>query len=194
VQLPRGIVFDGEYLWVSGTVGGTFGLVAKLRPDGSGATSFVVGQGAFGIAFDGASIWVANSGDGTVSKLRASDGSLQGTFPVGNTPRSVAFDGASIWVANSGDGTVSKLQASDGSLQGTFRVVAGAWGLAFDGASMWVGGQNAVVKLQITDGTILPPRRSRVRPSRSHSMAPASGPFNPAGLRFRNCGRVTARP
>lgn len=155
VQLPRGIVFDGEFLWISGTAGGSFGLVARVRPDGSGQDSFVVGQQAFGIAFDGASIWVANSGDGTVSKLRASDGMLQGTYPVGKTPRGVAFDGASIWVANSGDGTVSKLKPSDGSLQGTFSAVASAWSLAFDGASMWIGGQDAVVKLQTSDGTIL---------------------------------------
>jgi len=155
VQLPRGIVYDGEYLWISGTIGGSFGIVGKIRPDGSGATSFVVGVRPEGIAFDGASIWVANSGDGTVSKLRASDGSSQGTFPVGVAPKGVAFDGANIWVANSGDGTVSKLRASDGSLQGTFPAVASAWGLAFDGTSMWVGGQSAVVKLQTSDGTVL---------------------------------------
>lgn len=155
LDLPRGILFDGKYLWISGTISGSFGIVTKQRPDGSEGNTFNVGQRAEGIAFDGASIWVANSGDGTVSKLRASDGASQGTFRVGASPRGVAFDGTSIWIANSGDGTVSKLRVSDGSVQGTFPAVASAWGLAFDGVSMWVGGQNAVVKLQTSDGAIL---------------------------------------
>jgi hypothetical protein len=53
---------------------------------GNLTTSFTVGQQPYGVAFDGANIWTANSGDGTVSKLRASDGTLLGTFKVGNTP------------------------------------------------------------------------------------------------------------
>jgi len=59
------------------------------------------------VAFDGANIWVTNWGDGTVSKLRASDGANLGTFAVGGDPNGVAFDGANIWVTNSG--TVSKM-------------------------------------------------------------------------------------
>jgi hypothetical protein len=152
MQQPRGLVFDGEYLWVSGNQIPDFGEVAKMRPDGSFGQIFAVGVSAEGIAFDGANIWVANSGDGTVTKLRASDGALQGTFTVGNTPRGVAFDGTNVWVANSGDGTVSKLKASDGSSQGTFAAVPGAWSLAFDGNSMWVGGLNTVMKLRTSDG------------------------------------------
>ena len=58
---------------------------------------------------------MANSGDGTVSKLLASNGSLVGTNPVGTAPRGVAFDGTNIWVVNSGSNNVTKLKASDGS-------------------------------------------------------------------------------
>src|SRR5579864_8133517 len=46
-------------------------------------TTFPVGNQPIGIAFDGASIWTANSGDGTVTKLRASDGMVLGTFSSG---------------------------------------------------------------------------------------------------------------
>jgi len=155
VTIPRGIAFDGEYLWISGTISGTVGVVARIRPDGTGGTSFLTGLRTEGIVFDGASIWVANMGDGTVTRLRASDGLIQGTYTVGNAPTSVAFDGTSIWVANSGDGTVTRLKASDGSSLGTTSAVASAWSLAFDGTSMWVGGYNSIVKLRTSDGAPL---------------------------------------
>ena len=43
-------------------------------------TRFPVGSQPYGICFDGANIWTANFGDGTVTKLRASDGQVLGTF------------------------------------------------------------------------------------------------------------------
>src|SRR5579863_2940988 len=76
----------------------------------------------YGVVFDGDCIWTANSGDGTVTKLRASDGEIIGTFKVGGGPVGVAFDGANIWATNSNDGTVTKLRASDGKALGTFPV------------------------------------------------------------------------
>jgi DNA-binding beta-propeller fold protein YncE len=51
----------------------------------------------YGIAFDGENIWTANNGEGTVTKLRASDGEHLGTFTVGKGPIGVVFDGANIW-------------------------------------------------------------------------------------------------
>src|SRR5579864_1804940 len=84
-------------------------------------TRFKVGNQPYGVAFDGANIWTANSGDGSVTKLRASDGELLGTFRVGGGPYGVTFDGANIWVSNLG-GRLAKLRASDGKLLGTFAV------------------------------------------------------------------------
>src|ERR1700686_5646417 len=60
----------------------------------------------YGLAFDGQNIWSANSGEGTVTKLRASDGAELGTFPAGHLATGVVFDGANIWGTNSGDNTV----------------------------------------------------------------------------------------
>jgi hypothetical protein len=86
--------------------------------------SYAVGTWPNGICFDGANIWVANFGDGTVTKLRASDGSPVGTYWVSvvSEPTRICFDGANIWVTNFGDGTVTKLRASDGSPVGTYAV------------------------------------------------------------------------
>ncbi len=40
------------------------------------AAPFPVGSQPYGVAFDGANIWSANYGDGTVTKLHASDGAV----------------------------------------------------------------------------------------------------------------------
>src|SRR5579862_2181932 len=79
---------------------------------------YPVGQNPLGMCFDGSNIWTANFGDGTVSKLRASDGKKMGTFKLGGGPTGVTFDGANIWESDSGGGTVTKLRASDGKRLG----------------------------------------------------------------------------
>jgi len=123
-------------------------------------TSFSVGLNPSGIAFDGASIWVTNYGDGTVTKLRASDGAIEDTFTVGKGPAAVAFDGGNIWVTNAGDNSVSKLHASDGYCNGaypcTFKVGTYPSGLAFDGANIWVANEltDNVSKLRASDGSL----------------------------------------
>jgi DNA-binding beta-propeller fold protein YncE len=121
---------------------------------GNLTTSFTVGQQPYGVAFDGANIWTANSGDGTVSKLRASDGTLLGTFKVGNTPYGMTFDGANMWVTNSGDNTVTKLRASDGKNLGTFKVGQMPFWMALDREDIWVANFNdgTVSKLRASDG------------------------------------------
>src|SRR6202035_7782 len=114
-------------------------------------TSFSVGNtqnsNPYGIAFDGANIWTANHGEGTVSKVRASDGAPLGTFTVGGAPNFVVFDGANVWVTVSPN-TVSKLRASDGKNLGTFTVGSAPWWPAFDGENIWVPTQDGVTKLR----------------------------------------------
>jgi len=53
---------------------------APGNPPGFRLHWYPAGQSPLGVAFDGANIWTANFGDGTVSKLRASDGKKLGTF------------------------------------------------------------------------------------------------------------------
>src|SRR5215469_11247788 len=103
---PSGVAFDGGNIWVANGGGGFGTTVTKLRAsDGSTLGTFSVGHYPSAAAFDGANIWVTNYGDGTVTRLRASDGACVATctFGVGLAPLGVAFDGASIWVANSAD-------------------------------------------------------------------------------------------
>jgi PQQ-like domain len=123
-------------------------------------TSFKVGKtensNPYGIAFDGSSIWTANNGDGTVSKLRASDGAPLGTFAVGGSPNFVVFDGANVWVTVSPN-TVSKVRASDGKILGSFTVGGAPWWPAFDGENIWVPNlhDGTLSKLRASDGKTL---------------------------------------
>lgn len=123
-------------------------------------TSFTVGNtqnsNPYGIAFDGANIWTANNGDGTVSKLRASDGAPLGTFAVAGAPNFLVFDGANVWVTASPN-TVSKLRASDGKILGSFTVGGAPWWPAFDGENIWVPSTQSgtLSKLRASDGKTL---------------------------------------
>ena len=100
---------------------------------------FEVGNDPYGVAFDGQCIWTANNGDGTVTKLRASDGTVLGTFLAGNLANGVAFDGQNIWVSGV---FLVELKASDGSQVTYFQAASGA-GVAFDGANVWAVGINS---------------------------------------------------
>ncbi len=118
---------------------------------------YAAGQGPLGMCFDGSNIWTANYGDGSVTKLRASDGKKLGTFQLGGVPTGVTFDGANIWGSDSGGDTVTKLRASDGKKLGTFKVGPAPAFMAFDGANIWVpttptSGNGAVHKIRATDG------------------------------------------
>jgi len=119
---------------------------------------FTMGAAPFGIAFDGSSIWIS-LGDGTVTKLRASDGATLGNFPAGPAPGGgvMCFDGANLWIIRTTANVVTKLRASDGTNLGNFPTGNGPDGIAFDGANIWVTNNydNTVTKLRASDGTNL---------------------------------------
>jgi hypothetical protein len=123
-------------------------------------TSFVVGKmknsNPYGLAFDGEHIWTANKGEGSVTKVRASDGANLGTFDVGGEANGVVFDGANIWVTVSPD-TIIKLRASDGKMLGKFTVGGAPWWPAFDGENIWVPNffSGTLSKLRASDGKTL---------------------------------------
>jgi hypothetical protein len=145
---PRGIAFDGTYIWVSCDNQGT-STATRLKLDGTIAGSFPVGAQPLGMAFDGANIWVAgnDTGHGVLTKLRASDGKNLGTFNVSGEPYHVAFDGTNIWVTEAA--AVVEVRVSDGVVIGEFNGGTNAFGIAFDGANIWVAdsGANTVSKL-----------------------------------------------
>ena len=148
---PRGMAFDGTYLWMATSTGNRVAQIYTAYPPGYSylLADYPVGTAPVGVAFDGTNIWVTNSGDNTVSELRTSDGANLGTFPVGNNPQGIVFDGVNLWVVNQGDNNVSKLRPSDGTVVGVFAVGASPQGIVFDGANVWVSnsGDNSLSKL-----------------------------------------------
>jgi alpha-tubulin suppressor-like RCC1 family protein len=117
---------------------------------------FPVGASPAGATFDGTNIWVSNSGDGTITKFRASDGTRIGTYAAGPTPIKSVFDGEYLWIANPSTNTLTKIRASNGSPVATISLRGSQrpFGLAFDGSSIWVASyyDNTVSRLRLNDG------------------------------------------
>jgi hypothetical protein len=146
---PRGIAFDGEFIWVS-TLAGT---VKKLRTsDAAILGSYTVGADPRGMATDGTNLWVTNFGGNSVTKLRLSDGADMGTYAVGTNPVAVAFDGTNVWIVNSGSANVTKIRAGDGLTIGTYSVGTGPNSIVFDGTYIFVGSGAGITKRWASNG------------------------------------------
>jgi hypothetical protein len=120
-------------------------------------TQFTMTAPPYGITFDGSNIWVS-IGDGTLTKVRASDGTILGNFSagLGSGAGLMCFDGANVWVTSYYNNAVVKMRASDGAILGTFPAHQ-AYALAFDGTNIWVVNHfdNTVTKLRASDGANL---------------------------------------
>jgi hypothetical protein len=100
-----GVVFDGNYIWVS--VNGINPSLKKLNgSDGSVAAVYTGFSQPGALAFDGTYIWVADGN--SVVKVRDSDGTIVTTTAVGSNPTALAFDGLKMWIANTGGSSVSR--------------------------------------------------------------------------------------
>ena len=158
---PTGMLFDGNYIWVSNNSSNS---VTKLRPDdGRVLGTFSTGSYPVGLAFDGTNIWVANFGyngagnTATVLSARTGRPASFSPVPVGQGPRGLTFDGANIWAADSAGGTVTKVRASDGLLLGTYTVGPGPECVTFDGANIWVTNRDdrSLSKIRASDGKLM---------------------------------------
>src|SRR5262249_8619847 len=90
-----------------------------------------------GLAYDGANIWVTSIGEGTVTKLRASDGVILGVYSVGRLPYWALFDGTDIWVSVFGGGFLVKLDPTDGTVLSQVPVSFAPTVMVFDGVRIW---------------------------------------------------------
>ncbi|HET7451958.1 MAG TPA: S-layer homology domain-containing protein [Thermoanaerobaculia bacterium] len=125
------------------------------------------------LASDGADIWVANLGDGTVSRVRASDGTNLGTWTGASNASGILVAMGKVFVASVG-GTLYMLDPSVAPTSVTTAVAVGngASGLAFDGSKIWVANQS--------DGTV-----SIVSPGSPFTAALAGASIDsPAGIIF----------
>jgi YVTN family beta-propeller protein len=155
------IVFDGENVWVAGSVddnnGGSVSGLAKVRAsDGSVLGSYKIDKqfgNIWGLAFDGTSLWLTTSSS-KVIKVNPRNFSTLGVFPVGPDPISMAFDGSNAWVIFKGG--IAELRLKDGQRLGTFTTESPS-GIAFDGSNIWITNweANTVTKLRASDRKVL---------------------------------------
>lgn len=134
------LAIDGANLW--GTCPQT-NQVFKMPSNGGNFSLLTVGNYEYGLVFDGANMWVANDGDGTITKIHASDMQIVGTYSSGFGAGHLVFDGTNIWVSNTFANTLSKFRASDATYLGSFPAPTFPQQLAFDGANVWVASLNA---------------------------------------------------
>jgi hypothetical protein len=115
------------------------------------------------VEFDGADLWVSQTGDGFVSRVRASDGKLLETWTGLDSPVSVLIAMGKVFVGGQGStpGPTGKLYRIDPSLPaGAATTVASnlaqdATGLAFDGGRIWVTNDDGTVSI-VTPGATVP--------------------------------------
>ncbi len=152
---PWGMVYDGEYVWVTQTSSST---VAKFRAnDGLQVGSYPTQSNPFAMTFDGDYVFVCNQGSGSVTRIRV-DGANFGTIATGgNGPSAAVFDGEFVWIANRGSNTVAKINASSFALIGNVPVGNSPTALAFDGKNVWVANNasNSISRIA-SDGSLGP--------------------------------------
>jgi len=119
---PRGITFDGQYLWVanSGDGNSQYGsMIYKIDPtNGNVVASFSSpgGDGACGFAWDGQYLWHSNYMTNTIYKLNPANGQVVSSFPSpGDFPFDLAWDGAYLYEVAGNTDIILKVDVSNGS-------------------------------------------------------------------------------
>lgn len=138
---PRGLVFDGENMWVTDDGDG---LLKKLDSNGNILTSVPVGASPRIPAFDGTNLWVPGLSN-TVSVVRAR-GALAGVVLAAlsgnglNGALQAAFDGERILVTNNFGHNVSLWRATDLTPVGSFSISDSdrPVGVCSDGLNFWI--------------------------------------------------------
>jgi hypothetical protein len=166
VRLPEpwGICFDGANIWVANGEG-----VSKIRAsDGTVIGEPIdVGNEPRDICFDGAYIWVGSWGEGSITKIRASDGKVISTIPGLIEPRGICFGGSYIWMGISGfdsgvwswppelEQTPAVIALDRNGIPAFFSSVDGyPSDICFDGESIWVTNHDldTVTKISVDEG------------------------------------------
>ena len=120
--------------------------------DGLGLTA--VGTQPFYVESDGSDLWVANNGDGTISRVRASDGKLLDTWTGATSAFGVLAAKGMIFIAGfQSFGTLYQIdptQPAGAVTTLTSSIGAFPRGISFDGARVWTansGGSVSIVTL-----------------------------------------------
>jgi DNA-binding beta-propeller fold protein YncE len=149
---PRGLAFDGTYLW---TADASEDKIYKLEASTLIVDSFDTPVPTpRGLAFDGTYLWTVDASEDKIYKLDTSGNIIDSFDSPGPYPGALAFDGTYLWTADGSEAKLFKLDTS-GNIIDSFDS-PGASALAFDGAYLWIanGSENKLYRLD-TSGNII---------------------------------------
>ena len=137
---PRGLAWDGRYLWCADASGE--GTLYKIDPSSGSAVSGIPSPGMepSGLAWDGKYLWNLDRIEGKIFQIDPRTGTVvngQGNIP-GSGPTGLTWDGQYLWVADDEAYQLYQIDPDDGSIvksipsPGDF-----PRGLAWDGSRLW---------------------------------------------------------
>jgi hypothetical protein len=144
---PRGVAWDGTYLWIVAGSDSTPEIYQIDPADGAVQQSFPAPAGAHrGLVWDGSHLWYSSHATARIYRLDPSDNGnvvLEFDSP-GTLPRGIAWDGTHLWHNDVGGRwpnntpTVYRLDATNGDVLGSIpSPVTDPLGLVWDGTHLW---------------------------------------------------------
>lgn len=191
-EAPRGIAFDGQFIYVANSELDLFGqtsTVTVIDPASSEVTTREFNPAnpvppaqylAIGLNSQSGPIMCSVHADSTEAAVAFWSPGASGTIghvssPLPAPPSGVAFDGSNFWVSMADAGLVYKYQPQGGSFEFlgfSIDTIDAPGHMAFDGTNLWIcnhqgSGSNAVVIVNPQTGATI----ASVLPESAHALA-----------------------
>ena len=117
---PRGLAYDGEYLWLanSGDGNSLYGSkIYKLDPDSGTVLGTFAGPSSYscGLAWDGEFLWYSSYVTGVIMQLDVATMTILRSFAAPTThPFDLAWDGVNLYAARGNDACISVIDTASG--------------------------------------------------------------------------------
>ncbi len=134
--MPRGLAFDGVYLWNSDEA---FDRIYKMDKTG-GIIDYLESPGPNpkGLAYGGGFLWHTDSSTDLIYQIDAKSGEILAEFDSpGPHPRGLAHDGESLWITDDFENIIYQLDTSGLILDFFTSPGINPKGLTFDGTFLW---------------------------------------------------------
>ena len=152
---PRGLAFDGTYLW---NADASPGMIYKLNASGTVIASFSSPSTyPRGLAFDGTYLWNADSNTDIIYKLNTSGTVIFSFLSPSTGPAGLTWDGTYLLNADENKDRIYKLNTSGTVIFSFLSPSIGPTGLTWDGTYLWNADEDAdrIYKLRIEHSYIL---------------------------------------
>jgi streptogramin lyase len=144
--LERGLAWDGEFFWSTGSDREGGSLLYKIAADSVAVTEVYATRGhrPMDLTFDGEWLWLSDRDTGRIDRIDPETGEVTRSVSApGFSPGGLAWDGRAMWSTDAGTGRLTRLRGN--RLQHRDDVLAERWFLrggdallAHDGTSLWL--------------------------------------------------------